>query len=133
VGQWFGQNLVNDNYNFIHFIAHSAGSQVADTAATWISKHAQKNRLKKPLIHTTFLDAFDPRGDTSPYGQDSVWAEQYVDSRLTGFKAGGADYTRIKLPNAYNFDVTKLDWNQVNVVGIHAHSWPYKLYNLSSG
>lgn len=114
--------------------AHSAGSQVADTAVTWlpifIDQHNKGNPaslLKMPDIHTTFLDAFDPRGDGSPYGNYSTWAEQYVDSRRTG-TAGLDDFTNITLQNAYNFDVTALDPNPPGPAGIDAHAWPYKWY-----
>lgn len=130
-GKKLGQDLVNDNYDFIHFIAHSAGSQVADMAARWIDALAKTQGFNKPEIHTTFLDAFDPSGDSSLYGEYSDWAEQYVDSRLTALKVGGDDFTRIKLPNAYNFDVTALDTVETDVLGIHAHGWPVTLYQDS--
>jgi hypothetical protein len=82
--------------------------------------------VKQPVFPTNHK-----RFDASLYGLDSDWAEQYVDSRLTGFKAGGDDYTRIKLPNAYNFDVTALDPDVTDVFGIHAHGWPVTLYKYS--
>ncbi len=131
VGEILGQFLAADNYNFIHFIAHSAGSRVADVAANWIVTDAQINGKPKTLIHSTFLDAFDPAGETSTYGQNSDWAEQYVDSRLTGLNVGGEDDTRIKLLHAYNFDVTALDPEDTDILGIHAHQWPYKWYQYS--
>jgi hypothetical protein len=136
VGKVLAKYIVDEQhgYDFIHFIAHSAGSHVADTAATWLpilidryNKDNPATPLTIPDIYTTFLDAFDPRGDSSPYGKFSNWAEQYVDSRRTG-PAGLDDFTNITLPNAYNFDVTALDPNPPGPAGIDAHAWPYKWY-----
>ena len=89
------------SYDFIHFIAHSAGSQIAETAATWlkifIDDHNARpgDPLTKPVIHTTFLDAYDPLGNGSNYGASSDWAEQYVDSRVVAFGFPDGDYTHI--------------------------------------
>lgn len=133
--------LFKGNYDFVHFIAHSAGSQVADTAATWLKAEVDKHntnatdpfdRLKKPLIHTTFLDAYDPLGERSQYGRSSDWAEQYVDARPVGLFLPDGDHTRITLPNAYNFDITSLDPAASDVLGSNAHAWPYEWYQFTA-
>lgn len=140
VGEDLAHQIVEQRccYNFIHFIAHSAGSQVADTAAIWtrilIATHNAQNldnpaaQIPIPIIHTTFLDAYDPLGDESNYGKASDWAEQYVDSRQTALMPGKTDYTRITLHGAYNFDVTDLDEAETDILGLHAHAWPYLFY-----
>lgn len=139
VGKKLAQDYFNKNYRFISFISHSAGSQVADTAAMWIkslidhenNQHLKiggdpDSQLKKPIIHTTFFDAFDPRGADSPYGLNSEWAEQYFDARRTG--ESSLDDTDITLPYAYNFDITNLDLETTDILGLHAHAWPYIWY-----
>lgn len=137
VGQSLAKTMVDKqlNYDFIHFIAHSAGSQVADTAATWLPRfindhNAQSgDHLIKPIIHTTFLDAYDPSTtllDGSPYGMSSDWAEQYVDTRRVVVPV--IDDTNLTLAGSYNFDITALDPNSNDVPGTEAHAWPYKWY-----
>ena len=127
--------IVEQRYNFIHFIAHSAGSELAHNASTYIKIlvdiYNAKNKttpIIKPIVYTTFLDAYDPLGASSFYGDASDWAEQYFDHRQTGLFPLGADYTRIQLPSAYNFDVTGLDENSTDILGIEAHAWPHDFY-----
>jgi len=119
-------------YEHIHFIAHSAGSNLIDTAARTL--RLNETNSASVTIHSTFLDAYDPSivtdsgndDSNSQYGQYSDWAEHYVDmrpvkwTRLTG---EFVDYTRIILPEAYNFDVTKIDTDDED-----PHSWPYIWY-----
>jgi len=137
VGQSLAKTMVDKqlNYDFIHFIAHSAGSQVADTAATWLPRfindhNAQSgDHLIKPTIHTTFLDAYDPSTtllDGSLYGMSSDWAEQYVDMRRVVVPV--LDDTNLTLIGSYNVDITALDPNSNDVPGTEAHAWPYKWY-----
>jgi hemolysin type calcium-binding protein len=80
------------------------------------------------LIHSTFLDAFDPRQNSSTYGRDTDWAEQYVDMRRTNTPE--FDNTDLILPRAFNLDVTALDPGSDNT-GIHAHAWPYQWYQMT--
>ncbi len=139
VGEALAPKIVENRYDFILFIAHSAGSELAHSASTNIKiivdQYNAKNQttpIIKPVIHTTFLDAYDPLGASSFYGDASDWSEQYVDYRQTGLFPGRTDYTRIQLPGAYNFDVTDLDPNSTDILGIEAHKWPYKFYNSTT-
>ena len=121
-GERLGKELAKRNYEHIHFIAHSAGSNLIQTAADWIHVEA----LSPPRIHSTFLDAFDPRREMSHYGNRVDWAEQYVDMRpVVPLRRvlGQFDATDIQLPNAYNFDVTGLDSDDDN-----PHEWPREWY-----
>jgi len=141
LGEYFiaGRQQYDQQYDYVHLIAHSVGSKLIDTVATELTKFIDsynKNHTtglwKKPIIHTTFLDAYDIAGTVSRYGYSSDYAEQYVDSRLValGDPIGGlGDLTRIRLPGSYNIDVTNLDPDiNLPIIGINAHAWPYKWY-----
>ncbi len=121
----------------IHLIGHSAGANLIQNTAAKIRK---LNMPSQPIIHLTFLDAYDPFGDSSLYGFDpnpthgssgdksSWWAEQYLDAK--GELVPLYHDTNIALHNAYNFDVTPtnpyiaLDLNK-------SHNWPYEWYQDS--
>lgn len=112
-GEHLAQILLGGNYDKIHLIAHSAGSNLIQTAA---KKVVEANPLLSPKIHLTFLDAYHPHGSLLQYGLDyrnigtytfrpDWWAEQYVDMR----GAPILNDTNLILENAYNFIVDKLD------------------------
>ncbi|HLF96515.1 MAG TPA: DUF1566 domain-containing protein [Methylococcaceae bacterium] len=130
VGKYLAKERLIGKYDFIHFIAHSAGSRVASEAAKLINLDS----LDPPVVHATFLDAYDPRGNLSDYGDATHWAEQYFDTRPIGLHLlGELDQTKIHLRKAYNFDVTALDPydpspDPIEVAGAHAHAWPYQWY-----
>ena len=68
-----------NEYNHIHFIAHSAGSNLINRATQIL-----KDMATPPSIHATYLDAYYPGWyDESKieYGKIADWAEQYVDTR----------------------------------------------------
>ena len=139
VGKRLAERLVAGRYDFIHFIAHSAGGNVAESAAAWLRVRIQSyNRsqpqdpISAPIIHSTFFDAYDLAGNNSRYGSASNWAEQYVDSRVVAGGLPDGDQTRNVLPHAYNFDVTNLDPMQdAGLFGTHAHAWPYIWYQFT--
>ena len=125
-GKYVGQKIAGLNYDHIHFIAHSAGSALIDTAASWI-KAIDKD--SPPTIHCTFLDAYDPRGNLSPYGLSAIWAEQYVDTRpILPSLVKEFDTTDTYLQNCYNFDVTPLDPLGLDAFFDERHAWPHKFY-----
>lgn len=133
VGKDLGKQLTASNYTRMHFIAHSAGSQVIDTAILWIRKHA----TIQPVIHATYLDAYDPAGPMSRYGSEADWAEHYVDKRPV-LRIEPVDNTALILPEAFNFNVTGLDTTDdclsSNPVSssICVHSWPHKWYDATA-
>ena len=128
VGEDVGKQLASVGYEHIHFIAHSAGSNLIQSAVKEIVFSPGN-----PVIHTTFLDAYDPWGRLSPYGVGSDWAEQYVDKRLVFLEP--FDTTDTILPEAFNFDVTDLDPVPLGFPpvspfeDIRRHAWPYCWYN----
>ncbi|HOW80717.1 MAG TPA: hypothetical protein PK406_14830 [Verrucomicrobiota bacterium] len=115
----------------IHFIAHSAGSQVIDTATTWLKIGGSS----APVIHETFLDAYDPRGQDSPYGLKAEWSDNYVDTQWVA--PDGVDYTQLWLKGAYSIDVTPAFsisscgysiYPIIEPASVCAHAWPYRFY-----
>lgn len=119
-GKDLGQGLSEREPVNIHFIAHSAGSNLIQYAVDTL---ATKMRDNPPQIHMTFLDAYAPSAkDYLRYGQDATFAEQYVDTT--------AIFTQARLQNAINFDVTKVNpdgWHPVD-----NHGWPVKYYKESA-
>ena len=127
-GQRAAQQIVDKRYEVIHFIAHGAGSNLIDTAAAGIAENTRQQGINKPLIHSTFLDAFDPRQNSSTYGRGADWAEHYVDMRRTNTPE--FDNTDLILPRTFNLDVTALDLGLDNT-GTHAHAWPHQWYQTT--
>jgi subtilase family protein len=122
IGERLASRLVSKNYEHVHFIAHSAGSNLIQFATT---------RLKRIVpglkIHETFLDAFDPL-PLSRYGNNADWADNYVDTRpLIGWI--GIDGTKLFLDHAFNVNVTPADNDGCDLVC--RHSRPYRFYSDS--
>jgi len=116
--------LTNHNYAYFHLIAHSAGSNLIEAAASRLKNSAQ--------IHETFLDAFDPSDALSHYGENAEWADNYVDTRPLFY--GAEDHTDLILNHAHNVDVTPATdgCNSIRVIdGTCRHSRPYRFYGLS--
>ena len=130
IGYELGNQLVCSSYDNIHLIAHSAGSNLIQTIADQLeSNYFRDSTLcpeKRPKIHLTFLDAFYPYSvDSITYGKGNLvaWAEHFVDSRTIG------NSTDFVLPDAYNFDVTKLDFD-LSLIS-RGHSWPRLWYSCT--
>jgi hypothetical protein len=92
-------------YEFLHLVAHSAGSNLI---------HELGRQLKlspnAPRIQSTFLDAFCGYADRCDYGFWSDWADNYFEgTSIIGFSEGfvqeGTE-TRLPLCNAANYDLT---------------------------
>jgi hypothetical protein len=130
-GQRLGKEIVKWQYNYVHFITHSAGSHLIHEAA----KHIKTNDRTPPFIHSTFLDAYCPNSDETIYAYYSDFAEHYVDR--------GFPFTDADLWGAYNFDVTYLPkppltfpstpflngWS--NEIWQQYHFWPVDWYQQS--
>ena len=99
------QFLLDDSFDNYHFIAHSAGSNFIDTLSARIKSETKRN--PKPMIHTSFLDAYEPDGITDYYGLTSDWSDNYIDTRP--LLNENYDHTDIKMDNAFNFYITGLD------------------------
>jgi len=147
-GYKLGTALSSENLASIHFIGHSAGAEVIQTAAEQVRLNSNGTN-----IHLTFLDAYDPKRSDSQYGLDplpktilahttSTWfAEQYVDMRDNPILTS----TNIVLKHAYNFDITNLDFNQskpiisslrpwdesLKAYSLRVHHWPQVWYQNS--
>ncbi len=133
-GKDLAKKLLIGNYNFVHFIAHSAGSRVAHEAA----KLLKTDSINPPLIHMTFLDAYHPWPTIlCDYGEATDWAEQYFDTRPILVPLINQETTKIHLRNAYNFDITALDplvdppSDITDLAGGHAHAWPHQWYQFT--
>jgi len=63
-----GKVLAQQDFASIHFIAHSAGSNLIQNAADWIESSTPI--VSRPKIQLTFLDAYDPKGNMSSYGEN---------------------------------------------------------------
>lgn len=108
---------LDNKFEHVHLIAHSAGCWAIDSAARTIARKTSAD------IHLTFLDAYVPPNWPSNYlggasvdkGTD-IWAEHYYTKDIT------LDSTHINLPNAHNVDLTPID------IGLHAHEFPYRWY-----
>jgi hypothetical protein len=143
-GQALGDQLASvfPNLQYIHFIAHSAGSAVIQSAANELRNKEREDKSPSASVQLTFLDAFDPAGPDSTLGQEqeyaqpdnnATWfAEQYVDTNSWPQLPGYQD-TNIYLKNAINFDITSQDpYPHVNVNSpILEHEWPYAWYGYS--
>jgi hypothetical protein len=145
LGRALGDGLTKSGIrpDFIHLIAHSAGSGLIEEVAGQI-----KANNPQSIRHQTFLDAYCPEPSNCSYGMNGTWAEQYVHAGdefgvgtitttlLNGIPDGiaaamyGKDQTGVTLPNAYSFDVTSLFSTSNPIAG---HAYPYNIYLKSAG
>ena len=135
-GQKLGGELAHvfSNLQYVHLIAHSAGSNVIQTAATALRIEESLSGISAAGVHLTFLDAYDPSGPTSTYGKEvlpsanaSWFADHYVDMHQYN-RTIGYNNTNIYLTNAYNVDVSAQD---PNIGPIGQHAWPPVWYEDS--
>lgn len=102
-GKVLGKTLDEQGWQHIHFISHSAGAALVETASRMLDSEV--------IVHLTFLDAYAPSSDWRvQYGAGADWADSYS-SRDTFTD----DTTEGPLPNAHNVDVTWLDTNKVRI------------------
>ena len=122
-GEALGRLINTHAYSEVHFIGHSAGSGLIETAAEVV-----KTEHPEVIIQTTFLDPFTPPGFTEIYGQVGNWSDNY-------FARDIAPSTQEKLSYAHNVDVTWLDPNYVGSLSCaSSHGWPHDFYyNTTTG
>jgi probable HAF family extracellular repeat protein len=141
-GNIVGESIIQGGWSHVHFIAHSAGAGLIQSATEEI--RGASLLLPAPVIHSTFLDPYD--GTFLEYsfvwGEGADWADSYFSrDLLTGAT------TQQPLMHAFNTDVTTLDpqasSNQIpNFVSSGSvngpcyktesnHSWPISFYSNS--
>ena len=138
VGTAVGATLWNKGYQHIHFVGHSAGSMVINSAKNWLRDNLE--REQRPKIHLTFLDPYEPESQLlgkfkigsqfyglSTYGFGADWVDVYVDTEDSVMDLVGTEGASLVLMSAYNIDVTKAD-SARNRSAIEAHAWPYHFY-----
>lgn len=97
----------------VHFIAHSAGAWMIDTASRWPTPGAEKQ--------LTFLDAYSPPAAmwySKSFGFSADWSEHFYDTRQDPF-----GWTKQPFGGCLNVDVTEAD----NIPG-DAHGLPLEWY-----
>ncbi|MBW2738248.1 MAG: hypothetical protein JRE64_05235, partial [Deltaproteobacteria bacterium] len=132
-GMFIGMRLAEKEYDHIHFLAHSAGSNLINAATIIIKNY---NYFMPPTIHCTFFDSYTPLKylKSNAYGIEADWAEHYVDTRPLFYD--WADTTDEYYSKLFNFDVTVLDgegWDDDCGLSctIARHAWPYEYYQYS--
>jgi hypothetical protein len=144
-GAWRNAAVIGDHvgrhfkgqYQHVHLIAHSAGSQLIDRATRQL-------KAGGATVQATFLDAYDPGARVAPvgsgyvgrhlsrYGRLADWADNYVDTRVVGI--GPIDFTDLHLSYGFSFDVTPsyngCDDNMA-ISSTCSHSRPYRFYGES--
>ena len=114
-GQNLGNSIVAGGWTHVHFIAHSAGAELIQTATDVIKTPGWGS--PSTVVHETFLDPFvgpDFAGVVT-YGRGANWADQYfardketeADPFANLFSI--APYTESPVFHSYNVDVTPLD------------------------
>ena len=107
-GVSLGRQLVEQGWTRIHFIAHSAGAALIQSATEYIKCHPVAG-LPVPVIHETFLDPYLGIGHPgrTQYGMQADWADNYFSHDLGGYVL--YVLTKGPLVNAHNVEVTWLD------------------------
>lgn len=131
VGEALAAKIKLKNYSHIHFIAHSAGSNLIDYATNTLRFWIAREHRPPMQIQNTFLDAYEPTGDGSRYGKYADWADNYVDTRRLDLYTQ-LDGTRMFLAHAYNIDVTPNGLlPDRDCLLVCRHSRPYRFYGRS--
>lgn len=123
-GNIIGKALVEQGWEQVHLIGHSAGAGLIQAIADSAKQEATKRGLSTPKFHLTFLDPFtgaDPYVGKSHYGENAEWADHYYSNEGID---NGEWWTGGKLTHAFNVDVTKL-FDGTNSA---PHKWPYLAY-----
>lgn len=114
-GVKLGTGLLAQGWKHVHFIAHSAGANLIQSATDVIKNPTTGS--PSTIVHETFLDPFvgtDFSGVIT-YGRGANWADQYfsrdeqteIDPFVSLFSI--APYTESPVYHSYNVDVTPLD------------------------
>ena len=139
-GGSLGNYLKNQGWKHVHFIAHSAGAAVIQTASLLV-----KENDISTTIHTTFLDAYVgfTYNGRSKYGLASDWSDSYfardpdtfdsLFSRTEGHLdyAYGVEITWIE-PNKRTISVYRsgngITGNMPCQYTVTTHEWPHDFY-----
>ena len=124
IGDIVARYLQKLGYGYIHFIAHSAGSNVIDTA----KENILRARLDTEL-HMTFLDPYDPRSkesEISLYGASAQWVDNYIDTSGLGSFVTGLSDPLNKLIHGFTVDITHAVQSPIG------HEQPHIFYRNSA-
>jgi hypothetical protein len=128
IGAMYGNQLASQGWSRIHFIGHSAGSALIESAAKAVQAGSHGT-----VIHCTFLDPFmgELREWQQVYGSHSTWSDCYfAEDPAGGFTSGG-------LANAYNVDVSWVDPSRqvisygTGVAAFSSHGYPHDFYQAT--
>jgi pimeloyl-ACP methyl ester carboxylesterase len=127
-GQYLGAELAIRGYEHIHFLGHSLGGRVLQTANSTL-RLAEFFQLTPPaVIHATFLDAYTPNGERGFYGSLANCADSYFNRSDYPSTEGG-------FTAAYSADATPVGpcpladclAQGLGMAG-QGHAWPYNWY-----
>jgi len=134
-----GNSIVNQGWTKVHFIAHSAGAQLIQTATEVI-----RSRAPSIVVQCTFLDPYVGTSyvGQSTYGYGADWSDRY--SSHGDIEVGGGIFTDVPLYSSYNVDITALDQSLANsglftglsgyilcVLHEATHGWAIQFYENS--
>lgn len=125
IGVPVGKNIDTLGYEKVHFIAHSAGAWLVDSASRQLDDDV--------FVSTTFLDAYTPNHDgADSLGEKSDWAEHYFSNR-------DLPDTDANLAKAFNVDISMLDPDVLFAVAngttiglVNGHQWPHEWYEQTA-
>lgn len=134
--------ITDDHVGTVHFISHSAGAWLINSA-TNVIKSDFKDSVK---VQDTFLDPYFPDGvGAGALGASADYADEYFDSldhagevagtiatlpaEAIGLSLGGV--TGIPLTHGFNVNVTGRDPAADPTDFVHNHEWPYLWYGES--
>jgi hypothetical protein len=122
-GSDVGAKIVLQGYDYVHLIAHSAGSALIAEAARVIKQHRPNVK-----VHTTFLDAYAGTGEYEDlYGGNSDWSDHYYTAEwdTSGALSCPGD-TRLCLPECFNVEISGL--RPLGGDCYFSHGWPRCFY-----
>jgi probable HAF family extracellular repeat protein len=150
-GKNLGNSIVAQGWTHVHFIAHSAGAALIQSATDAIKNPT--TGAPNIVVHETFLDPFvgDKLQGVTSYGMNANWADQYftrdkeTEYDPYAYLFSTAPYTESPLNHSYNVEITYLGSVKVNHIkyvsspdGIPvaevctdtetSHEWPINFY-----
>src|SRR5262249_41617848 len=117
------------HYDYVHFIAHSAGAALIQSAV-----NAIRSVDTTTVIHSSFLDPYNPNFED--YGTGSDYADVYYTDN--DFPSTPSDF----LPHASDVDVTATNPNALPPGAVcfaptqscnDSHAWPHEWYAMTVG
>jgi hypothetical protein len=117
-GHYLAQQILSIAPNDVHFVGHSLGGRVIESALVKLSQASGA-----PNMSATFLDAFTPYNWAGFYGENAAYSESY-------FNAGDLPFTEDRMPHSLNVNITALRPAEFDGI-IAEHSWPPAWYERS--